>query len=262
MLVGANREGQPHGLTAVTARANRENAVLALQKTSVFEKVDPYISYKAVNNKYNYNYIYSYIYNSSYNSPAVYKSIYDFDESFGFTWTNKTVTEAEVDAMLSGLLSEQGNEVEKKISTRRPRRKRQVVETPSAIVREWIDVWNAIATPRVRKITPRLARYIEILTTRGDASGFVWTTKAFKAAVRCYEALTRAGEWQYRWPSLIDLLSRTVHQTKGPGLLRFLPQEGYDPYAVINFKDKTTAVRERAARLRAFAYTLGEDVEE
>jgi len=131
---------------------------------------------------------------------------------------------------------------------RDPRSKRRTTKetiTKETITKEryedWLKAWNENTPgPIHEKLGPNGVKFIELLTTEGAADGIVWTLETFTEAVKIYGQAIRAGRWGYKWPSLVDLLSRTYHQKTGPGLTHFLPREGYNPY-----KDLGLQIKER-----------------
>jgi hypothetical protein len=106
---------------------------------------------------------------------------------------------------------------------------------------DWLRAWNENTPgPKHEKLGANGIKFIGLLTTEGAADGIVWTLETFTEAVKIYGQAIRAGRWGYKWPSLVDLLSRTYHQKTGPGLTHFLPREGYNPY-----KDLGLQIKER-----------------
>jgi phage replication O-like protein O len=95
---------------------------------------------------------------------------------------------------------------------------------------DWRVSWNDNGPGPVHaKLGRKADELIDLITTEGAADGEVWDIDKFTLAVTIYKELYEAGVWEYKWPSLTDLLSRTYHQKSGPGLTRFLPRPGYDP---------------------------------
>lgn len=91
--------------------------------------------------------------------------------------------------------------------------------------------------PKHERLSDKGRELIISLCTEGDASGEVWDNDKFATAFGVYNKLLESGVWTYKWPSITDLLSRTFYQKTGPGLLRFLPREGYDPEKEVGFDD-------------------------
>ena len=104
--------------------------------------------------------------------------------------------------------------------------------------KEWLTAWNEKGPgPKHAKLGAKAGEYIYLLTTEGAADGEVWTLDKFTTAVEIYTELLKAGRWKYKWPSLTDLLSRTLNQKTGPGLMRFLPGEDYDPRKELGLRE-------------------------
>jgi hypothetical protein len=97
--------------------------------------------------------------------------------------------------------------------------------------------------PKHENLSDKAIDIIIKLCTDGDASGEIWDNEKFTAAFKIYGDMYRSGRWSYKWPSITDLLSRTLYQKSGPGLLRFLKREGYDPEKEIGFNDKKKSKR-------------------
>lgn len=124
-------------------------------------------------------------------------------------------------------------------------------ETESAIetdidIDKVFDDFNELGPGPKHKSRPKKAKELMIkLCTEGDASGEIWDNDKFATAFKIYADKVSSGEWTYKWPSITDLLSRTFYQKTGPGLLRFLPREGYDPEKEVGFDDGKTRTKGR-----------------
>jgi hypothetical protein len=110
--------------------------------------------------------------------------------------------------------------------------------------------WNEHGPgPKHEKASDKVKELLTNLTTVGDASGFVWDKEKLVLAYKYYKAAVETTGF-YKWPTWLDVLSRTFNQRNGPGLGRFIPKEGYEPWQGIPEAVADNQARRKRARDR------------